>query len=333
MQDLLSKIKAKKPNAFDYFITVIIVLAGVLVGLETNDAIMARHAGLFRSFDLVIVLIFVGELVLKIGLWGKKPWLFFVNPEHLGDTPAARRRRLNLDHIDFWHVFDFVIVLLCLLPHVLPVHMHTRFLPFLRISRLLRLLRLAEELQQLHILVGALLKSLPSIAYICLFMCLHFYTYAVAGTILFSHSDPEHFGGIGTAMLTLFEIATGNGFSQTMHEAIAKANQYDYALWTPVFYFISFVVLGVMVILNLFIGVITAEMSALKSALAERERERDQTRHHDMDQEILNHIEHLEDQVDQMRKSLSRLRQMRQPSGTSLGAASSQSSQDSQGRG
>ena len=68
------------------------------------------------------------------------------------------------------------------------------------------------------------------------------------------------------------------------------------------FYFISFVVLGVMVILNLFIGVITAEMSALKASLAERERERDDTRSHDMDQEILNHIQHLEDQVEQMRK-------------------------------
>ena len=86
MQELFNKIKAKKPNAFDYFITVVIVLAGVLVGLETNDAIMADHAELFRSLDLVIVLIFVGELFLKIGLWGKKPWLFFINPEHMGDT-------------------------------------------------------------------------------------------------------------------------------------------------------------------------------------------------------------------------------------------------------
>ena len=81
-----------------------------------------------------------------------------------------------------------------------------------------------------NILVGALLKSLPSIAYICLFMCLHFYAYAVAGTILFSHSDPDRFAGIGTAMLTLFEIATGNGFSQTMHEAIGKASRF---LTTP----------------------------------------------------------------------------------------------------
>lgn len=315
MDDLLIKIKEKKPNAFDYFIIVIILLSGVLVGLETSDAIMIRHAELFRSLDLVIVLVFVAELVLKMGLWGRRPWLFFINIEHMDDTPAARRRRLNLDHIDFWHVFDFAIVLLCLLPYVLPVHMHTRFLPFLRMVRLLRLLRLAEELQQLHILVGALLKSLPSIAYICLFMSLHFYTYAVAGTILFSHSDPEHFGHLGTAMLTLFEIATGNGFSQTMHEAIGKASQFDYALWTPVFYFISFVVLGVLVILNLFIGVITAEMSALKNALAEQERERDKTRAHDMDQEILIHIQNLEEQMDQMRKSLGRLRQMRTPPG------------------
>lgn len=315
MQELLAKIKEKKPNYFDYFITLVIALSGVLVGLETDAGLMARHTALFRYLDLLIVLIFVAELGLKVGLWGKRPWLFFVNPEHLDDTEAARRRRLNLEHIDFWHIFDFTIVVLCLLPHVLPVHIHTRFLPFLRIARLLRLIRLAEELQQLHILVGALLKSLPSIAYICLFLSLHFYVYSVAGSILFAQSDPEHFRSLGVSMLTLFEIATGNGFSQIMHDAIGKALQYDYSPGTPVFYFISFVVLGVMVILNLFIGVITAEMSALRNALAEQERKREKERAHETDQEILGHIQHLEDQVEQLRTSLGRLRHISRPPG------------------
>jgi voltage-gated sodium channel len=313
MQELLAKIKDKKPNYFDYFITLVIALAGVLVGLETNPALMAHHGELFRYLDLVIVLIFVAELALKMGLWGRRPWLYFVNPEHLGDSAAARRRRLNLEHIDFWHVFDFAIVVLCLLPHVLPVHIHTRFLPFLRIARLLRLLRLAEELQQLHILVGALLKSLPSIAYICLFLSLHFYVYSVAGAILFAQSDPEHFRSLGVAMLTLFEIATGNGFSQIMHEAIGKAQQFDYSAGTPIFYFISFVVLGVMVILNLFIGVITAEMSALRNALAEQESKQEKARALENDHEILTHIQHLEEQVEKLRESLGRLRHFRRP--------------------
>ena len=313
MQELLAKIKEKKPNYFDYFITLVIALAGVLVGLETDTALMARHGELFRYLDLVIVLIFVAELALKMGLWGRRPWLFFINPEHMGDTEAARRRRLNLEHIDFWHVFDFAIVVLCLLPHVLPVHIHTRFLPFLRIARLLRLLRLAEARQQLHSLVGALLKCLPSLAYFCLFMNLHFYVYSVAGAILFAQSDPEHFRSLGVAMLTLFEIATGNGFSQIMHEAIGKALQYDYSPGTPVFYFISFVVLGVMVILNLFIGVITAEMSALRNALADQESKREKERAHEADHEILSHIQHLEDQVEQLRTSLGRLRHFRRP--------------------
>lgn len=317
MRDLLAKIKAKKPNAFDHFITLVIVLAGVLVGIETDAPLAWRYGAQFRVLDLVIVAIFVGELALKIGLEGRRPWLFFVNQEHLGEAAAAqRRRRLNLDHIDFWHIFDFAIVVLCLIPYVLPVHLHTRFLPIFRISRLLRLLRLAEELQQLHILVGALLKSLPSIGYICLFMSLHFYAYAVAGSILFARSDPAHFGSLGISMLTLFEIVTGNGFSQIMRDAMDRAGQFDYAVWTPVCYFMSFVILGVTVILNLFVGVITAEMSALKNALAERERARARAFTHNHEHELMTHIQHLEQQVDQIRESLGRLRQLQKPPAT-----------------
>lgn len=174
--------------------------------------------------------------------------------------------------IDAWHCFDFVIVALCLLPHLLPVHMHSEFLPMVRIARILRLLRLAEEIPKLHVLVNALLKSLPSITYICIFLLLHFYSYAVAGTFLFGAQDRDHFGTVSGSMLTLFEVVTGNGFSTLMREAMARAAAAGYAQSTPVIYYTTFVIIGVTIILNLFVGVIISEMAVLQKALDERQR-------------------------------------------------------------
>ncbi len=78
--------------------------------------------------------------------------------------------------------------------------MAAAFLPFasqyatvLRLPRLLRVLRLVRALPKLQLLVGALLKSIPSMAYVGILMFLLFYVYAVAGVFLWGENDPIHF--------------------------------------------------------------------------------------------------------------------------------------------
>jgi len=207
----------------------VIVFAGLLVGIETDAAIMARAGDLLQALDRMVLGFFVIELTLRLTAHGTRPWRFFMDP---------------------WNVFDFVIVAVCLLPF------HTQFAAVLRLARVLRVLRLVTAIPRLQILVGALLKSIPSMGYVALLLSLHFYVYAVVGVSFFSGTDSENFGSLGRAALTLFEVVTLEGWVDVMDTQIAGLG----SSFIPVTYFISFILLGTMIMLNLLIGVIVNGM-------------------------------------------------------------------------
>lgn len=214
---------------FQRFILAVILFAGVLVGVETDPAVMQRAGTLLHALDRVVLAIFVAELVLRLLAEGSRPWRFFRDP---------------------WNVFDFVIVAICLLPF------HTEFAAVLRLARVLRVLRLVTAVPRLQILVGALLKSVPSMGYVALLLSLHFYVYAVVGVTFFGQTDPDHFGSLGRAGLTLFQIVTLEGWVDIMEVQTAAFAQ----PWIPVAYFVSFILFGTMIMLNLLIGVIVNGM-------------------------------------------------------------------------
>lgn len=214
----------------------VILFAGALVGLETSPAITGRHGALLLGLDRLVLGFFVFEIAVKLASRGREWWRFFA---------------------DGWNVFDFVIVAVCLLPFP------TQFAAVLRLVRVLRVLRLVSALPRLQILVGALLKSIPSMAYVAVLLLLHFYIFAVLGVSFFRAADPEAFGHIGRAMLTLFTIVTLEGWVDIMERQLAAGT-----LAAPgvVAYFVLFILLGTMIILNLLIGVI---MNGMQEAAAE----------------------------------------------------------------
>lgn len=242
---------------FQNFITFVIVFAGVLVGLETNAAFVARHEGIIHLLDKVILGIFAAEIVVKMVAEGARPWRFFK---------------------DGWNVFDFLIVAASFLP------VGGQHLVVLRLLRLLRVLRLVRALPRLQILVSALIKSFPSMAYVSLLLGLLFYVYAVAGTFLFAANDPVYFGSLSSSLLTLFRIVTLEGWTELLYIQMRGCEAIGYdafpALCTAsdpqpvaaVVYFTSFILLGTMIVLNLFIGVI---MNGMTEASAEEQRDRE----------------------------------------------------------
>jgi voltage-gated sodium channel len=232
----------------------VIVLAGVLVGLETDPQIVARHGALLRALDGIVLGIFVVEIALKLLAEGTRPQRYFKDP---------------------WNVFDFVIVALCFAP------MQGQYVTVLRLLRLLRVLRLLHALPRLQLLVSALLHSIPSMGYVAMFLGLLFYVYGVAAVFLFGGNDPVHFGGLGRAVLSLFTVVTLEGWAELMYTQMYGCDRHGYedmvALCTapaaqptlaPVF-FVSFVLIGTMIVLNLFIGVI---MNSMQEAAIELER-------------------------------------------------------------
>jgi voltage-gated sodium channel len=226
---------------FETTILIVIILAGVLAGLETSPALVARYGTQLEALDLFVLAIFIVEIALKIAVHGRQPWHYFR---------------------DGWNVFDFTIVALCCLP------MNAQFAAVLRLARALRLLRLVTALPRLQLLVGALLKSLGAMGYVGLLLALMFYIYGVAGVHLFREADASHFGSLKAALLSLFQVITLDNWSE-----IYRAARPGAPLATPI-YFISFILLGTMIMLNLFIGIIMNSMSEMHAEIAERDRQR-----------------------------------------------------------
>ncbi len=241
-----------------------IVFAGVLSGVETNAAIVAQHRALLRTLDAVVLAIFVAEIALKLASHGRRPLDYFR---------------------DGWNVFDFSIVALCLLPVSGP------FASVLRLVRALRLLRLVSALPKLQLLVGALLKSLSAMGYVSLLLGLVFYIYAVVGVHLFGTHDPKHFGALPVALLSLFQMITLDDWAKIY--ADAKGTQ----PFLATLYFVSFILLGTMIMLNLFIGVITNSMAEMHTEMAQAESA-------DAPQVTLLQIAKIEEQLRQLRLSL-----------------------------
>jgi voltage-gated sodium channel len=224
---------------FQHGILLIIVLAAVVVGLETSQQIVARWGGLLHALDRIIVGVFVVELLLRLGAHGRRWWDFFRDP---------------------WNVFDAAVVVVCLLP------MQVQFGAVLRLARVLRVLRLVTALPGLQILVIALLKSIPSMGYVGVLLGLHFYVYAVIGVFSFGSNDAEHFGTLGRALLTLFQVVTLEGWADIMRQQMT-APSVPMGSSGAILYFVSFILLGTMIILNLLIGVI---MNAMQEAQEEK---------------------------------------------------------------
>jgi voltage-gated sodium channel len=233
--------RTAETKTFSRLIIAVIVVAGVLAGVETNAAFVERHHAVLRFLDGFILFIFGAEAALKMAAHGRAPWRYFRDP---------------------WNVFDFTVLLLCLLPAAGP------FAAVLRLARALRLLRLVSALPKLQLLVGALLKSFSAMGYVGILLGLMFYIYAVAGVHLFGGSAPEQFGSLSAALFSLFQLITLEGWVDVFG-AVHGAGP-----GRAIVYFTSFIVLGTMIMLNLFIGVIMNSMSEMHAELDQRARVR-----------------------------------------------------------
>jgi len=123
--------------------------------------------------------------------------------------------------------------------------------------------------------------------YVSLLLGIHFYVYAVLGVFLWSKNDPSHFSDLPTALVTLFRIITLEDWTDIMYLNMFGSDKvpFEQISLTPAepsaspvgaaIYFISFVVFGTMIMLNLFIGVIINSMNeAQKDILKEQMSEK-----------------------------------------------------------
>ncbi len=209
--------------AVQNFITVLIVINAVTLGMQTAPEIMADIGPALTLLDHAILWVFVAELAAKMAWRGRD---FFKNG---------------------WNLFDFAIVGIALAPA-------TGEMSVLRALRILRALRLMSVVPQMRRVVGALFTAIPGILSVGSIILLLFYVSAVLTTNFFGEAFPQWFGGIGESMYTLFQIMTLESWSMGIVRPVME--QFP---WSWVF-FVPFILVTSFAILNLFIGIIVDAM-------------------------------------------------------------------------
>ena len=244
---------------FKSFIICTILLAALVVGMQTYRDFAQEYSTILSALDCFILIVFSFEAIIKILANGRQPFSYFKNP---------------------WNVFDFLIVVACLLEPFLDLG--GEFLPVLRLARILRVLRLVTAIPKLQLLVTCLLKSLPSMFYVSILLFLLFYIYGTLAVFFYGENDPVHFRNLETSILTLFRVVTLEDWTDVMYINMYGADAYgyseeDFLLWEPLpsasplgaaIFFVSFVLIGTMIVLNLVIGVIMNSMDESNKEMA-----------------------------------------------------------------
>ena len=225
-------------NWFEAFIIVIILVNAVLLGLGTSPGLEREYGAWLHLGNQIALGIFIAEALLKMLALAPRPYRYFR---------------------EGWNNFDFLVIVLALVPAT------GQFAMVSRLARLLRVVRLISTVRDLRLIVAALVRSIPSVGHVMMLMGIVVYIYAIMGYHLFHEHDPENWRTLGISVLTLFNIITLEGWTEVMNTAMAV---YPWA-WI---YFVSFVVMGTFVVINMFIAII---INNLDEAKADRLRELD----------------------------------------------------------
>ncbi|MBH1936715.1 ion transporter [Streptomyces sp. AV19] len=217
---------------------VLILANAAVLGVETYAGFKARYDAQLTAVEDVFLAAFAVETALRALAHADRPREFFRDP---------------------WNVFDLAVLLLAALPFA------QQNATALRLLRLARVLRAARFLPQLRVIIVAVGKSLPGTVSFLLVGTLLLYVYAMVGWVFFADDDPQHYGSIGRAALTLFLLMTLDGLGDAVRGGL------EISRWS-ILYFASYVLLASFVLVNLLIGVVIQSLEEAHRSEARRER-------------------------------------------------------------
>ncbi|GMH39581.1 hypothetical protein BSKO_07479 [Bryopsis sp. KO-2023] len=255
-------------KVFDYLITIVIMLNVAVMAATVYDEpeVFTRYKEICNTAFSVM---FIIEAAMKIYAFG---WVLYIKSG--------------------WNKFDFFLVVTSSvdMAFVLLASNLSQVVKILRVQKLLRLLRisrmfkLVKGLKGIKSLFATLVISLPAFWNVGALILLLFFVYAYTGVLFFGMvkrglhlNDHANFEKFPKAMLTLFRIATNDEWKGVMEDCMVQPPHCDKdlgecgsALAVP--FFISFVLLISIIMLNLFTAVIIENF--------EKQQDQDQWRLH-----------------------------------------------------
>ena len=222
MKEMKELLESRK---FEIFILTLIVINGIILGLETDAGLMSRVGPVLIILDKVILGIFTVEVLAKLVIYRSS---FIRDP---------------------WRIFDFLVVAISLIPA-------SGNLSVMRALRILRVLRLISIMPSLKRVVGGLIAALPGMGSITALLLLVFYVFSVMATKLYGGDFPDWFGSIGLSAYSLFQIMTLESWSMGIVRPVMEVFP---MAWI---FFVVFILCTSFTVLNLFIGIIVSAMQA-----------------------------------------------------------------------
>eukprot|EP00441_Pelagodinium_beii_P018187 CAMPEP_0197662544 /NCGR_PEP_ID=MMETSP1338-20131121/53854_1 /TAXON_ID=43686 ORGANISM="Pelagodinium beii, Strain RCC1491" /NCGR_SAMPLE_ID=MMETSP1338 /ASSEMBLY_ACC=CAM_ASM_000754 /LENGTH=390 /DNA_ID=CAMNT_0043240439 /DNA_START=23 /DNA_END=1195 /DNA_ORIENTATION=+ len=194
-----------------------------------------------------------------------------------------------------WNVFDFVVVAIGLL-FMSKVELPPS-LGLLRLMRAFRVFRLFKRIKSLNKIMVAIVRCIPgvSVAFGMLFLVTAFYaivgveffrTFGKDGHFMneigeevplqtargFTYGD-EYFGNFGRSMYTMFQVLTGESWSEAVARPLLLSNDPSLKFGAVVF-FISFNLIGSIILINVVIAVLLEKMVDEKGDTGSADEER-----------------------------------------------------------
>ena len=222
LRDRVGDIVDGKP--FQRVIIAVILINAIALGCETSASLVATHGTLLTTLDHIALGIFVAELTARL----------YAHRLHFFRDP--------------WNCFDFLVVGISLLPA-------GGVLSVVRSLRILRALRLVSMVPSMRRVVSALVKSIPGLVSLSGLLTLLLYVGGVVASNLFQSTGDARFADLGSTVLTLFQITTGDGWSDVMRDLMPAQP----LAWI---FFVCYLLVGTFTMLNLFIAVVCSAMES-----------------------------------------------------------------------
>jgi voltage-gated sodium channel len=196
------------------------------LGIETYPSLVKEYSVLLYYVDVSFIIFFIIELVLKLLTYRKE---FFRSG---------------------WNIFDFCVVIITILPMLGNVSA-------LRAVRILRALRLISGIPSFRRVIESIFKAASEFTAVLGVLLIVVYIYAVMGSKLFHGYSAEHFGDLGSAMFTMFQVMTLDAWSDIARPIITQSPL------AGLVFFISFIGIAVFLLLSIVVGIAS---NALQSA-------------------------------------------------------------------
>jgi voltage-gated sodium channel len=252
--------KIVNSSYFNNFILLVILINAIVIGLETYT-FLNEFKPLFFAVNMGALLIFIIEALIKITAVAPFFKKYFFNP---------------------WDLFDFIVVVLALIPGI------GFLVTVARLARLLRVLRVIRQFSELKMILNSLARAIPSISNVLILLVLLFYVYGILGVHLFTSVDSYRWGTLGASILTLFTVVTLTNWDIVFYKTL-QANPYAWI------YFFSFVFFGSLMIINLFVGVMVHNITESKKKKESTQKKIYST------EKILNELKEIKEEIKEIK--------------------------------